>query len=330
MSEYYRRALRQMDLNRAEKIAAAKNASDTFFAAHPDLDTLSRDIAAVTRHVFISMQKGEMSAEEGEAFSREKIANLRVAHEEVIRAVGGDPSDFEPKWDCPICRDTGYLETPDGNRKMCVCLKQLAAALAVKDEQYRPDVNATFENFDLSLFPEDPNPVKDERYSQHEWMRRVEAYCREYADTFQVGKSTNLMLTGQTGLGKTYLAHCIANRVADKGASVCFLTAYNLSNLMFDAYMGQSAALDMEKALLACDLLVIDDLGSEPIRKNINLESLFSLLNERNIANRPVIICTNFLPTALRDRYGERITSRMLPRDKQPIRLYGSDVRHIK
>ena len=330
MSEYFRRALRQMDMDRTEKIAAARAASDAFFAAHPELDTLPRDIAAVTRQVFVAMQKGEMTAEQGEVFSREKIAKLRAAHEEAIRKAGGEPADFEPKWDCPICRDTGYTETQDGNRKMCNCLKRLAAALAVTDEQYRPDKDATFENFDLNRFPADPDPVPHEKASQRDLMRRVEEICRNYADTFQVGKSTNFLLLGSSGLGKTYLAHCIANSAADKGASVCFLTAYNLSNLMFDAYMGQDAALDMERALLTCDLLVIDDLGSEPMKKNVNLESLFSLLNERGIAKRPVIVCSNLLPDNLRDRYGERITSRLMAGGTPQIRLYGEDIRYAK
>lgn len=327
MSEYYRRALRQMDINRTEKIAAARARSEAFFAEHPELDTLQKDIAAVTRESFVAMRRGQIDADELEDFSRRRIARIRQIHEDAVRACGMDPASLEPQWDCSLCEDTGYTTTQDGNRKMCVCLKRLAAALAVTQEQYRPDRNCTFESFDLTCFPEQPDPVENEKYSQREWMRRLEAFCREYAETFRVGKSTNLLFVGQTGLGKTFLAHCIANHVANSGSSVCFLTAYNLSNLMFDAYMGKDAALDMERALLTCDLLVIDDLGSEPMRRNVNLESFFSLLNERSIAKRPVIVCSNYMPNALRDRYGERIISRMISRDTKPIQFYGKDIR---
>ena len=75
------------------------------------------------------------------------------------------------------------------------------------------------------------------------------------------------------------------------------------------------------------DLLVIDDLGSEPIRRNINVESLFSILNERSVSKRPVVIVTNLMPVQLRDRYGERITSRLFSENAVSIRLYGRDVR---
>ncbi len=330
MSEYYRRALRQMDINRTEKIAEARARSEAFYAAHPELDTLQKDIAAVTREGFVAMRKGELSADALEDFSKKRIAQIRRAHEDAIRALGVDPASLSPRWDCPACEDTGYIATQDGNRKMCTCLKQLAAALALVAPEYRPDPAITFDAFDLTRFPAQPDPVPNEKYSQYTLMEKVLGICKDYAQNFARKGTPNLLLLGESGLGKTYLAHCIANKVAEKGFSVCFVTAYNLSNLMRGAYLGESHDVEMEQALLSCDLLVIDDLGSEPIRKNINLESLFSLLNERGIAKRTTLVCSNLLPNALRDRYGERITSRLMAGDGPQIRLYGSDVRHIK
>jgi len=330
MSEYYRRALRQMDINRTEKIAEARARSEAFYAAHPQLDTLQKDIAAVTREGFVAMRKGELSADALEDFSKKRIAQIRKAHEDAIRALGVDPASLSPRWDCPACEDTGYIATEDGNRKMCTCLKQLAAALALVAPEYRPDPAITFEAFDLTRFPAQPDPVSNEKYSQRALMEKVLEICKNYAENFERKKAGNMVLVGDSGLGKTYLAHCIANKVAEKGFSVCFLTAYNLSNLMRGAYLGESHDVEMEQALLSCDLLVIDDLGSEPIRKNINLESLFSLLNERGIAKRPVLVCSNLLNTSMRDRYGERITSRLMADNATILRLYGSDVRHMK
>lgn len=331
MSQYYQRALRQMDLDRSDKIARAEENRRAFYAAHPELDDLESQIAAVTREAFRSLRGTHpVSGEEAAAAAQKKIDVLRREHEARVRAAGGDPNDFLPRWDCPACRDMGYIDTPDGNRRMCDCLKAKAASMAITHEEFRPDAGQNFDAFDLSRFPETPDPVPGERNSQRKLMALACQIAREYAGSFSQKGSGNFLLCGASGLGKTYLLQCVANAVAERGYSVCYLTAYRLSNLLRDAYLGEDEAAHTEQALINCDLLCIDDLGSEPIRRNINLESLFSILNERTIAHRATAVASNLLLTQLRDRYGERITSRLAGENCRTIRLYGADLRLAK
>ena len=302
--------------------------ADAFYALHPELNDLESRIAAVSREALRRITEGECSAEEAAQDADQKIRSLREKHNEQIRSLGADPSDFEPHWACPLCQDTGYLRTPDGNRRMCSCLKSLAANLMLDSDDFRPTPEITFETFDLAVFPDEPDPVPGEKSSQAVLMQSALSAAKEYAAMFPPKNGANFILVGESGLGKTFLAQCIANEVQNKGFTVCSLTAFRLSSLMKDDYLGNEPA-GSDELLLQSDLLVIDDLGSEPIRKNINIESLFSILNERSVARKPTIIVTNLMPVQLRDRYGERITSRLFTEGTIAIRLYGKDVRRL-
>jgi len=326
MSVYYQNALRELDLARTERIRVARENADAFYASHPELSHLESDIAAVTRKVLGRIASGACSSEDGAREAQEQIRLLRSEHDSKIRAAGTDPRSLEPQWGCLLCQDTGYRQTPDGNRVMCSCLKTLAARLMIDSDDFRPNAEMTFDRFDLSLFPSEPDPVPGEKQSQHALMSSVLNVAREYADGFRARNASNFILIGQSGLGKTFLSQCIANSVQEKGFTVCSMTAFRLSSLLKDEYLGTSEK-SYEEMLLLSDLLVIDDLGSEPIRKNINVESLFSILNERSVSKRPVVIVTNLMPVQLRDRYGERITSRLFSENAVSIRLYGRDVR---
>ena len=327
MSQLYQRALAQMDLARSEKISAAQARRDAFYRAHPQLDGLQARIAAVTRDVFSRLRAGQISAAQAESEVQTRIDALRAEHNAALAALGVSDDDFLPVWDCPLCQDTGYVQQSDGRRVMCDCLRRAAAALAFDAREYAPDPAQSFEAFDLSCFAEAPDPVPGEKYSQRRLMQGAYNAAVQYADTFAREQSSNFIICGQSGLGKTYLAHCIANRVQTRGLSTFFLTAYRLFGLLRDAYFEQNDGKQLEQMLCVCDLLVLDDLGSEPLQRNISLESLFSLLNERNIAHRATLIVTNLSLTQLRDRYGERISSRLITNDTPVIRLYGADVR---
>lgn len=330
MSQLYRRALAQMDLARSEKISAAQARRDAFYRAHPQLDGLQASIAAVTRDVFSRLRDGQLSAEQAEQETQARIEALRTQHNAALAALGVCEDDFAPVWDCPLCQDTGYIQHDDGRRILCDCVRRAAAALAFQAQEYAPDCTQCFEAFDPSLFPDMPDPFPGEKHSQRRLMQNARDAALQYADGFQRYKSGNFMICGQSGLGKTYLAHCIANRVQSRGFSVLFLTAYRLFGLLRNAYFDQDDGHRLEQMLCVCDLLILDDLGSEPLQRNISLESLFSLLNERSIAHRATLVVTNLSLTQLRDRYGERISSRLMTNDTPVIRLYGEDVRIVQ
>ena len=194
-------------------------------------------------------------------------------------------ADFEPKFKCAKCQDTGRI----GN-EYCDCFKARLNERLTKID----GVNAehTFAN---SRHPAELKASYD----------KVMKWCTNYPNT----TVRNINLLGYTGTGKTYLLECIANELAKKGFSVQYTTAFNLNNQCRNYHMGKASEI---QNYIDADILLIDDLGSEPVLKNVTVEYLYTILNERLVKNRATCISSNLdSPTKILDRYGERIYSRL-------------------
>ena len=138
----------------------------------------------------------------------------------------------------------------------------------------------------------------------------------------------NLLLSGSGGLGKTFLLNCVFERVISRGFSAVRITAFRMLEAMRRQCFGAADGDVSFDQLLEAPLLLVDDLGSEPMMKNITVEYLFTLLNERMAAGRRTVIATNLSPVQLKERYGERVASRLLDRSKGLlIQLEGKDLR---
>ena len=177
-----------------------------------------------------------------------------------------------------------------------------------------------FAKFDLSRFPEENG--------QRGQMASVRRFCEDYADSFPETRFTNLLLTGSGGLGKTFLLNCIYERAASRGFAAIRVTAFRMFEAMRRQHMGNSEGeMDFEQ-LLTVPLLLIDDLGSEPMMRNVTVEYLFTLLNERMAARRHTVIATNLSPMQIKETYGERVASRLLDRSRcAAMMLTGKDLR---
>lgn len=251
--------------------------------------------------------------------SDEPVEELRAAQKKAERAVdellarnGVARADLEPRYECAICHDTG--RTPDGG--VCACYRRALLDRLCRDLSV--DGEGSFEAFDLTVFPEG---------AQREDMRELRDKMLRYAEDFPDYPRRTITFCGEAGLGKTFLLNCIARRVLERGFSVARLTAFGLMEEMRAEHTGRS-----ERNLLAdlreADLLVLDDLGTEPFYNNITLEYLFSLLNERSMRRRHTLLSTNLTPVQLRERYGERIYSRLAEADCAAVtQLTGVDVR---
>ena len=179
-----------------------------------------------------------------------------------------------------------------------------------------------FERFDLMRFPEADG--------QRDRMAAARKICEAYADGFSDTRYRNLLLTGAGGLGKTFLLNCIYARVVDRGGSAVRITAFRMFEAMRRQHMGEDAAGEGFRSLLDAPLLLIDDLGTEPMMRNITVEYLFTLLNERIAAKRHTVVATNLSPVQLQERYGERVSSRLLDRAVcGAIQLKGKDLRTL-
>ena len=154
--------------------------------------------------------------------------------------------------------------------------------------------------------------------------------CEQYADRFPGTDYYNILLTGAGGLGKTFLLNSIFERVTGRGGSAVRITAFRMFETMRQQHVGSDESYNGFNALIETPMLLIDDLGSEPMMRNITIEYLFTLLNERIAARRHTVVATNLTPPQLKERYGERVASRLLDRSLcRAVQLRGKDLRSL-
>ena len=219
---------------------------------------------------------------------------------------------------CPRCHDTGYVQGPP-----CECLLRRYNAELTRDlSRLLQHGDESFEHFDLTLYDENARPK----------MERVFQVCRSFAQTFRPG-TMNLLLQGGTGLGKTYLSACIARVVAGAGYAVAYETAASA----FDAFEcakfqrgsadGEAAAQRVEQ-YLGCDLMILDDLGTEMITA-YSTSALYTLINTRLTRAKATIISTNCSNEELQKKYTPQILSRIAG-EYQTLPFVGRDIRQIK
>ena len=233
----------------------------------------------------------------------------------------GYPENYlEPVFQCALCEDTGYVGT--GKKQLCTCAKALYAALLEQDGSFKEE--ETIESFDPRRFPETALDAGGE--TQRGRMLKFRDYCEKYADSLPHPEKKNLLLYGGSGLGKTFLLRCIHARARQRDIPALCLTANQLIRIARKAIFDR-AQEDLD-ALYETDLLLIDDLGTEPLIPNVTVEELFNLINERQNAGLCTVLSTNLNLTDLQARYTERILSRLLDkRACQVLRFLGKDIR---
>ena len=222
---------------------------------------------------------------------------------------------------CDRCGGTGYMGS-----QMCECLAELCRQEQKKELTLLSGGKESFNQFRLDYYPDRVDPKLG--VSPRAIMERNLRTCRTYTATFSQN-SGNLLFNGGTGLGKTFLSACIARGVADKGFSVIYETATHLFNKLEQAKFNPSEETRQEAArFTACDLLIIDDLGTEMPGQFVTA-ALYSLLNDRLLAGKPMIISTNLNVDEIHRRYSPQIASRLQGSFHQLIFL-GEDIRILK
>lgn len=234
------------------------------------------------------------------------------------------PADYlQPVYHCEKCHDTGYVGEPI--RERCDCFQRRMRSRAYGSQGTGLDPRETFEAYDAAVYFDVPLQERPTD-TQRSYMARLRDACERYAGAYPLNDRHNLLLMGQAGLGKTYLLNCIGNRVHEGGVEVLKITAYQLTERMHAAVFDRH--LEGFSSLLAVPLLLLDDLGVEPLYTNITIEHLFTLLNERSLAGLHTIISTNLMLEELKQRYSERVSSRLFDRRHTSILPFmGKDVR---
>ena len=253
---------------------------------------------------------------------KNKSLELRAQRAELLVCAGLPMDCLELHVDCKKCNDKGFI-----NSDMCECFKK-----EMKKARYEQSnlgsllTEQTFKNFNLNFYNEDVN--KTYRMSPRENMTKILEFFKKYTDSFSVG-SDNLLLTGKTGLGKTFLSTAIARAVIDKGYGVIYETAQSIMTKSVNGLFNDDKIhRDEYDEIFNCDLLIIDDLGAEFTTKYTS-PSIYNIVNSRLISKKPTIINTNFNFEELYEHYDERIVSRLTGEYKIKI-FFGEDVRRQK
>ncbi len=206
--------------------------------------------------------------------------------------------------DCELCKDTGFV---NGKRCKCFTKKLTAYALEELGIRERPEIR-----FGASR----PDFLKKQ-------YDALEAYCKAFPDSL----IKNFVFTGNSGTGKTYLASCVVSEISSKGYNAIFLTANELNDIFLKLHTGEADRILINDILTTADLLVIDDLGTEPIYNNITAEYLLSLISRRSDKDKPFIITTNLSPSEILARYNERFYSRISGKKTLRLLFEGYDLR---
>ena len=274
---------------------------------------------------------GKASAEDIPA--KMDVLNKRLAS--LLKQHGFAENYLDPVCQCPVCGDTGYVG--EVVRENCECFNQAFYARMYQRMGLSESTAQSFEAFDLNVFSAeklpvtkydknyDPNKKQYKTYSQRDLMNVIRKTCEQYAENYPDVPVKDMLLMGQSGLGKTFLMYAMAKKLIQRGQNVLIISAYKFLDVARKAYMsGNVEELD---TLMDADVLMIDDMGVEPLMENITIPQWFNLINERQLRGKGTILSTNLMEDELRRRYTERIASRLMNNTQcRLVQFAGEDV----
>lgn len=299
----------------AEEEAARRTAE--LHQKSPALRALDRELSKTgIKIAMAALGTGEEYKEKLAAVEKE---NLELqARRAAILAELGYPADYtKPPYECHKCNDSGFVGT-----KMCECMRRDLVLAAFESSGIGALLRTqSFDSFQLEYYP-----AGEER----ELMGRNLALLRDYAESFNT-QSDSLIFCGATGLGKTHLSTALARRVIERGFDVYYTTALQMfgdfEHARFGTDMGMESVVSLDR-YTNCELLILDDLGTEVSNQFTN-SCLYMVLNERINKGLPTVISTNLTGKEIKQRYTDRIASRILG-DFKPLLFVGTDIRRLK
>ena len=228
---------------------------------------------------------------------------------------------LSPIFDCADCEDTGY--TGEGKKALCACVRLRYQEL-LSGDCFMGETQ-TFENYDDRILPASPMP--GQTVSQRAYTRALRDICERYADSLPDSSPLNLLLYGGSGLGKTYMLRSIGVRASQRGMQAMSISANALLNRIRAQYFARSGETP-DDSYLHVPLLLIDDLGTEPLWEGITVEQLFALIEHRLNNRLHTVISTNLSLTEVKGRYTERLMSRLSDEQMwKKLAFLGEDLR---
>lgn len=322
-----RRATDRLETERRSRQERLERLRSQAYERQPKLRQLDRKLqATMAQLVAATLRQG---GDPVRAVQEIRENNLDLQQERaVLLGALGLPSDaLDDKPACPLCGDTGWQ-----GAKMCQCLRALCAQEQIKELSKLLDLGEqSFDTFRMDYYSETPYPGKGT--SPRKNMELTYDVCLNYARKFESCLFRNLLMSGAPGLGKTFLSACIARAVSEHGYSVVYDTAGNIfaqfeaKKFLRDSADGQDAR-DETRRYLNCDLLIVDDLGSE-LTTQLTQSALYELINTRLVAERHTVISTNLSLEEIARRYNPQIASR-IEGEYHVLHFFGDDIRMLK
>ena len=313
-----RRAKARLEQARQEAEDESRRRTEQIYARYPRLKEIDRELRTSVAKVAAATFSGGGDIQKAVEAIKQENLSLQQERSWILQAAELEEADLQQEPVCTDCGGRGYL-----GERMCDCLKALCRQEQKKELSSLLAGRATLESFRLHYYPETPDP--DFGVPPRAMMQKVYERCLRYAREFGAAPA-NLLMTGAPGLGKTFLSACIARSVAENGFSVVYDTAGKLFADFEEAKFGED--LDQTRKYLACDLLIIDDLGTEMVTQ-FTQSALYEVINTRLMEGRSTIVSTNLTKTQIENRYLPAIASRLLG-TYETLLFLGDDIRMLK
>lgn len=309
MREYDKRQLHNHRIQEARKAEVYANV--------PGIKEIDDRISSCALKQAGLLLNGDAGA--SDAFKQE-LANLKQERLLLLESNGYPLSYLDNIYSCLDCKDKGYIGT-----KKCHCLKQAMIDVIYSQSNIKDILEKeNFNRFSMEYYSkEDINPTTNR--SAYETAENAVKDCQNFVEHFE-DSFQNILFYGDTGVGKTFLSNCVAKELLDKGYSVIYFTAFQLFDILSKGvFEKDSDAIQAHRNIFDCDLLVIDDLGTE-LSNTFTVSQLFLCINERILRGKSTIISTNLNLGQLSDRYSERTFSRIMDH-YMLIKLFTTDIR---
>ncbi|QGU96671.1 DNA replication protein DnaC [Clostridium bovifaecis] len=303
------------DIRREEETALKKRKQE-IYEKIPRIADIDKQINTLCVHISISSFKPIENREEYLKNLKEQLTDLRIAKSELLVSYGYDINYLNLNYRCKKCKDTGFIGI---NR--CDCYKQNLVKLYYANSELNQILKVNnFNNFKYEYYP--TGRTSDNIKGPRKNIEEIVKISMYFIETFSTS-TDNLLFYGNSGTGKTFLTHCIAKELLDRGCLVIYKTAEELIKNLREVRLENNS--EAEDLLVNCDLLVIDDLGTEQIN-NFSKTELFNLINRRLLKGKKMIVSTNYTLEELSKTYSERITSRLFG-NFTLCKFYGDDIR---
>ncbi|MDO5555944.1 MAG: ATP-binding protein [Clostridia bacterium] len=320
--------LKQYEKKRLNNIRDLENRKKELYLLHPELQEIDNKLTKISIKTAKSIL--QKNSENSLSTLKKEVEKLKTEKKELLKNFNIPQNYLSINYNCNICKDTGYI-TKNGVTTMCNCLKQQIYNIEYNQKNINKIDNNTFDNFNINLFS---NIVDEKKYhskiSPRENILEIKNVAIDFINNFESSNTKNLIFSGGTGLGKTFLSNCIINQIIKNGKTVMYQTApVMLDNLIADLFAKPENQSGISKNLLSVDLLVIDDLGTETMN-SMKFTELYKIINTRLLNQNgkfvKTIISTNLDLKGLFNTYDERLASRFIGY-YNIYRFYGDDIR---